>query len=172
MKQIYAHKITASPKPPNFSWCHHEPWTLTWPVYKSCFLHLCLGLSPFPLHFLPAVVRLPLGKSFSKNQTALQQRTQRGEKGRYKCYCTCCGGNNLKMNNAFWVPWGTYVFFTFSPSLYLLGRCGWAWISIKEQAQQQQTLKELTGGWIKYVFEWGSVVNDWVGWDLIPIWSF
>lgn len=75
------------------------------------------------------------------------------------------------MNNAFWVPWGTYVFLT-SPLSVCAGGAGWGGISIKEQAQQQQTLKELTGGWIKYVTEWGSVVNDGVGWDLIPIWSF
>lgn len=77
------------------------------------------------------------------------------------------------MNNAFWVPWGTYFFLTFPLSLSICeGGVGWGWISIKEQVQQQQTLKELTGGWIKYVIEWGSVVNDGVGWDLIPIWSF
>lgn len=78
------------------------------------------------------------------------------------------------MNNAFWVPWGTYVFLTFPRSLPLSiceGGVGWGWISIKEQAQQL-TLKELTGGWIKYVIEWDSVLNDGVGWDLIPIWSF
>lgn len=70
------------------------------------------------------------------------------------------------MNNAFWVPWGTYVFLTFPLSLPLSiceGGVGWVWISIKEQAQQQQSLKELTGGWIKYVIEWGFVVNDGVG---------
>lgn len=76
------------------------------------------------------------------------------------------------MNNAFWVPWGTYAFLTFPLSLSHSVREVWGWISIKEQAQQQQTLKELTGGWINYVIEWGSVVNDGVGWDLIPIWSF
>lgn len=58
------------------------------------------------------------------------------------------------------------------PLFICKGGPGWGWISIKEQAQQQQTLNELTGGWIKYVFEWGSVENDGVGWDLIPIWSF
>lgn len=59
------------------------------------------------------------------------------------------------------------------PSLFV----GWGWgggcsISIKEQVQQQPTLKELTSGWMKYVIEWDSVVNNGVGWDLIPICSF
>lgn len=79
------------------------------------------------------------------------------------------------MNNALWVPRGTDVFLTFPLSLPLptcKGGVGWTWISIKEQAQQQQSLKELTSGWIKYVTEWGSVVNDGVGWDLIPICLF
>lgn len=151
-----------------------EPWLDL--VYKGLPPCLRVDLLPFPLHFPLTVAKPFLHKSPSKCRAAIwAAERQKQEEGRHKCYCTCCGGNNLKMNNALWVPWGTDVFLTFPLSLPLptcKGGVGWTWISIKEQAQQQQSLKELTSGWIKYVTEWGSVVNDGVGWDLIPICLF
>lgn len=82
------------------------PWTLS--PYLTLSIKPTLSLSVSlsrPLWRAPVVE--PLGKSPSAwagepNWTA-------------KYYCTCCGGNNLKMNNAFGVPWATYVFSTFSP---------------------------------------------------------
>lgn len=99
--------------PPTSAGATMNPEPLLDLVYKTYFLPLSLTLSPFmmcPCCWTPQKISLNVWA--------------RAQNWRAKYYCTCCGGNNLKMNNAFWVPWATYVFSTFSPPLYLLRRCG------------------------------------------------
>lgn len=134
-KQICTHKIAGAPPPPASphrtptptsagATVNPEPWldlAYKRPLSFSRLLHL----SP-----IPPVIFLSLLHSelFSKSQAALRgKHRDRSVEGRNKCYCICCGGNNLKMNNAFWVPWGTYVFLTFPlfPCLSLFVREVW-----------------------------------------------
>lgn len=82
------------------------PWTLS--PYLTLSIKPTLSLSVSLSHPL---WRAPVVEPLRKSPSAWAREPN----WRAKYYCTCCGGNNLKMNNAFRVPWATYVFSTFSP---------------------------------------------------------
>lgn len=103
------------------------PWTmnpdLTSSIKTSLSLCDCRVSHPSPSIFL-LTLSFPRESPFKELSSTSGQLRETAEKGRSNCYCTCCSGNNLEINHAFFETLEAPTSFSLFLSLYLWGRCG------------------------------------------------